>query len=74
MGREVVILNKHDEEAEDNRKIIQVTLFDDIDKEDIRKKKWILGKYTGMEDVIKNYEFSLKQIENGMSAYDAETV
>lgn len=70
MGSEVVILNKNDEEAEDNRKIIQVTLFDDIDQEDIRKTKWILGKYTGMEDVIKNYEFSLKQIENGMSAYD----
>ncbi|CCC85713.1 hypothetical protein PPM_2776 [Paenibacillus polymyxa M1] len=58
------------EETEDNIKIIQINFFDELEQEDIRKTKWLLGKYTDMVDVIKNYEFALQQIENGMAAYD----
>ncbi|WP_223830677.1 hypothetical protein [Paenibacillus polymyxa] len=58
------------EDAEDNHKIIQVNFFDDIEQDDIRKTKWLLNKYTDLVDVIKNYEYSLQQIENGMAAYD----
>ncbi|MEE4578803.1 hypothetical protein [Paenibacillus polymyxa] len=54
----------------DTEKIIQVNFFNDIDQNDIRKTKWLLNKYTDLVDVIKNYEYSLQQIENGMSAYD----
>ncbi|MEC0241994.1 hypothetical protein P4H66_19510 [Paenibacillus dokdonensis] len=58
------------EELEDTKKIIQITFFDDITEEDIRKTKWLLGKYTDMIDIIKNYEFALQEMENGLSAYD----
>lgn len=53
----------------DTDKIIQITFFDDIDTDDVRKTKWLLGKYTDMIDIIKNYEFALSQMENGMDAY-----
>ncbi|URJ50714.1 hypothetical protein [Paenibacillus polymyxa] len=58
------------EDIEDNNKIIQVNFFDDIQKDDISKTKWLLNKYTDLIDVIKNYEYSLQQLENGMAAYD----
>jgi hypothetical protein len=61
------------EESEDNKKIIQVTFFDEVTEEDIRKTKWLLGKYVDMIDIIKNYEFALKEMENGLSAYDLLT-
>lgn len=41
-----------------------------MDEVDIRKTKWLLGKYVDMIDIIQNYEYALKQIENGMSAYE----
>lgn len=63
-------LLRMNEDAEDNHKIIQVNFFDDIEQDDIRKTKWLLNKYTDLVDVIKNYEYSLQQIENGMAAYD----
>ncbi|MFB5761119.1 hypothetical protein [Paenibacillus medicaginis] len=65
-----VILSSREDDFADTQKIIQVNFFDDLVFEDIRKTKWLLGKYTDMIDVIKNYEYSQKQIENGMSAYD----
>ncbi|MFT9370109.1 hypothetical protein [Paenibacillus polymyxa] len=65
----VVIRNK-EEDATDTQKIIQVNFFDDVDVVDIRKTKWLLNKYTDLIDVIKNYEYSLQQLENGMTAYD----
>ncbi|WP_397346199.1 hypothetical protein [Paenibacillus polymyxa] len=58
------------EDIEDDNKIIQVNFFDDIEQDDIRKTKWLLNKYTDLMDVIKNYEYSLQQLENGMAAYD----
>lgn len=56
------------EDIEDDNKIIQVNFFDDIEQDDIRKTKWLLDKYTDLIDVIKNYEYSLQQLENGMAA------
>lgn len=50
--------------------LMQLSFFDDINSEDERKTKWLLEKYTDMIDIIKNYEFALKQMENGLSAYD----
>lgn len=64
----VVVVNKED--VEDTNRIIQLNFFSDVDEVDIRKTKWLLGKYVDMVDIIKNYEFSLQQMENGMSAYE----
>ncbi|WP_405117870.1 hypothetical protein MHB43_20350 [Paenibacillus sp. FSL H8-0317] len=64
----VVVVNKED--VEDTNKIIQLNFFSDVDEVDIRKTKWLLGKYVDMIDIIQNYEYALKQIENGMSAYE----
>lgn len=58
------------EDSSDTQKIIQINFFDDVDVVDIRKTKWLLNKYTDLIDVIKNYEYSLQQLENGMAAYD----
>ncbi|WP_339307646.1 hypothetical protein [Paenibacillus sp. FSL R5-0519] len=64
----VVVVNRED--FEDTNKIIQLNFFSDVDEVDIRKTKWLLGKYVDMMDIIQNYEFALRQIENGMSAYE----
>lgn len=69
---EILPTNINDD-TEDTSKIIQITFFDDIDAEDIRKTKWLLGKYTDMIDIIKNYEYAQMQIENGMDAYQLLT-
>jgi len=66
----IITKNELETDSEDTKRIIQITFFDDITEEDIRKTKWLLGKYTDMIDIIKNYEFALKEIENGLSAYD----
>lgn len=66
----VIVITPKQEDIDDTNKIIQLNFFSDVDKEDIRKTKWLLGKYVDMIDIIQNYEFALKQIENGMSAYD----
>lgn len=68
-----ILPSKINDDVEDTNKIIQITFFDDIDADDIRKTKWLLGKYTDMDDIIKNYEFALKQIENGLDAYQLLT-
>lgn len=70
MGRALVTKEELNNELEDTKKIIQITFFDDIVEEDIRKTKWLLGKYTDMIDIIKNYEFALQEMENGLSAYE----
>ncbi|MDR0269624.1 hypothetical protein [Paenibacillus sp.] len=70
MGRALATKEELNNELEDTKKIIQVTFFDDINEEDIRKTKWLLGKYTDMIDIIKNYEFALQEMENGLSAYE----
>lgn len=70
MPKNLIELNSNENDTEDTSKIIQLNFFSDVDEVDIRKTKWLLGKYTVMIDVIKNYEFSLKQMENGMSAYE----
>ncbi|MCP3806428.1 hypothetical protein NLX78_04205 [Paenibacillus sp. Lou8.1] len=70
MDNQTVIFVERIEDAADTRKIIQVNFFDDIEQDDIRKTKWLLNKYTDLIDVIKNYEYSLQQLENGMAAYD----
>ncbi|MGQ3481089.1 hypothetical protein [Paenibacillus sp. TY11] len=66
----VILSTQTNEDLADTRKIIQVNFFDDIESDDIRKTKWLLNKYTDLVDVIKNYEYSLQQLENGMTAYD----
>lgn len=74
MNKQVEILpNNLSDDLEDINKIIQITFFDDINAEDIRKTKWLLGKYTDMIDIIKNYEFAMKQIEDGMDTYQMLT-
>ncbi|MEE4566845.1 hypothetical protein AAIH69_13670 [Paenibacillus sp. MABNS29] len=70
MDKQTLIFVEKIEDAADTRKIIQVNFFDDIEQDDIRKTKWLLNKYTDLIDVIKNYEYSLQQLENGMTAYD----
>lgn len=67
---QMCIVNSLEDESTDTQRIVQVNFFDDVDAVDIRKTKWPLNKYTDLIDVIKNYEHSLEQIENGMSAYD----
>lgn len=57
-------------DSTDTQEIVQLNFFSDVDEVDIRKTKWLLGKYVDMMDIIQNYEFALKQIENGMSAYE----
>lgn len=70
MSTEEIIVTPKQEDIDDTDKIIQLNFFSDVDEEDIRKTKWLLGKYVDMMDIIQNYEFALKQIENGMSAYE----
>lgn len=57
------------EDIEDTNSIIYITFFVDVDSEDVCKVNWLLGKYTDMIDVIKNYEFALGQIEEGLVSY-----
>lgn len=66
----VIVITSKQEDTDDTNKIIQLNFFSDVDEEDIRKTKWLLGKYVDMIDIIQNYEYALKQIENGMSAYE----
>ncbi|MEK3849899.1 MULTISPECIES: hypothetical protein [Paenibacillus] len=67
---QMCIVNSLEDESTDTQRIVQVNFFDDVDAVDIRKTKWLLNKYTDLIDVIKNYEYSLQQLENGMAAYD----
>lgn len=67
---EIVVAAPKQKDIDDTNKIIQLNFFSDVDEVDIRKTKWLLGKYVGMMDIIQNYEFALEQIENGMSAYE----
>ncbi|APB75609.1 hypothetical protein [Paenibacillus polymyxa] len=67
---QMCIVNSLEDESSDTQRIVQVNFFDDVDAVDIRKTKWLLNKYTDLIDVIKNYEYSLQQLENGMAAYD----
>ncbi|QNR65034.1 hypothetical protein IAQ67_13960 [Paenibacillus peoriae] len=69
-AQSVIISTQSDEDSSDTQKIVQVNFFDDVDAVDIRKTKWLLNKYIDLIDVIKNYEYSLQQLENGMAAYD----
>ncbi len=55
------IIESSSAELEDNKKIIQVTYFDEITEEDIRKTKWLLGKYVDMVDIIKTMSTLLKK-------------
>ncbi|KIL35148.1 hypothetical protein SD71_16100 [Cohnella kolymensis] len=61
------------QDRDDTQKIIQITFFDDITEEDIRKTKWLLNMYTEMIDIIKNYEMAMRELENGLSAYELLT-
>lgn len=67
---EEVIVTPKQQDINDTNKIVQLNFFSDVDEVDIRKTKWLLGKYVDMIDIIQNYEYALKQIENGMSAYE----
>ncbi|MCR8633471.1 hypothetical protein [Paenibacillus radicis (ex Xue et al. 2023)] len=57
-------------EQDELNKIMQLTFFDEVTEEDIRKTIWLLNRYTDMIDVIKNYEIAQKEMENGLSAYE----
>jgi len=63
---QVITLEKSSD-AEDTQKIIQITFFDDINEEDIRKTKWLLDRYTDMIDICRNYEIAMSEMENGLS-------
>lgn len=65
-----VAIKRINPDIEDTQKIVQITFFDDITEEDIRKTKWLLEKYTDMVDICRNYEIAMKEMENGLSAYD----
>jgi hypothetical protein len=61
------------EEAKDVElitKIVQVSFFDDATQEDILKAIWLLNRYTNMIDLISNYEFVLKEENDGLNEYD----
>lgn len=66
---QLITLDKSSD-AEDTQKIIQITFFDDINEDDIRKTKWLLDRYTDMIDICRNYEIAMSEMENGLSAYD----
>lgn len=73
---EVAIVDHELDDKEDIKRITQltqITFFDDITEEDIRKTKWLLGMYVNMIDIIRSYEIAQKEMENGMSAYDLLT-
>ena len=59
-----------DDEKQDTREIMQLSFFDDVTEEDIRKTKWLLRRYTDMIDICKNYEIAQKEMQNGLSAYE----
>jgi len=59
-----------DNDQTDIQEIIQITFFDDIDSDDVRKVKWLLDRYTDMVDICRDYEIAKKEMENGLSAYD----
>jgi|GEM_PF-2501701 hypothetical protein len=69
MSGQAVAKSRYDD-VEDTRQIIQITFFDDIEADDIRKTKWLLDKYTDMIDICRNYEIAKREMENGLSAYD----
>jgi hypothetical protein len=72
----IIVLEDGIDEKEDNKQIArltQITFFDDITDEDIRKTKWLLGMYVNMIDIIRNYDIAQREMENGMSAYDLIT-
>jgi hypothetical protein len=58
------------DDIQDTKKIHQLTFFDDITEEDIRKTKWLLKRYTDMIDICRNYEIAQKEIQNGLTAYE----
>jgi len=58
------------DDIQDTKKIHQLTFFDDVTEEDIRKTKWLLERYTDMIDICKNYEIAQKEIQNGLTAYE----
>ncbi|WFA86492.1 hypothetical protein [Paenibacillus amylolyticus] len=39
---EIVVFTPKQEDIDDTNKIIQLNFFSDVDKEDIRKTKWLL--------------------------------
>jgi hypothetical protein len=60
--------------AEDDKRDIklvrQLQLFDDITDEDIRKTIFLLSKYTHMIDTIRNFEVAMKEIHQGLNAFE----
>lgn len=48
----------------------RVQLHEDVTSDDLRKTEWLLNRYPGMIDIIKNFELSEREMERGMSAYD----
>jgi hypothetical protein len=71
MSNPVVIMNEGiSEEKNEIKKILQLTFFDDLTDDDIRKTIWLLNRYIDMMDIIRNYEFAQKEMDNGLSAYD----
>jgi hypothetical protein len=70
MSTELISNNDIAAEQKEIKKILQLTFFDDLTDDDIRKTIWLLNRYTDMIDIIRNYEIALKEMQNGLSAYD----
>lgn len=67
--------NKAEENETENEvtmadQVFQLQLFEDVTHDDVRKSIWLLNRYAGMIDIIKNYELAKKEMVDGLSEYD----
>jgi hypothetical protein len=69
----LTITETAEEQRKDIESIMQISLFDDITDEDVRKTLWLLNLHPKMLDVIKNYELAQKVREDGLSEYEMAT-
>lgn len=65
-----MMMEEDNKDVELITKIVQVSFFDDATPEDIKKTIWLLNRYTNMIDLISNYEYVLKEENEGLNEYD----
>jgi hypothetical protein len=70
MSTEVEVEAVEPDEGKEIKRIMQLQFFEDITSEDLTKTLWLLKQYVKWIDVIRNYEFAMKEMERGMSQYD----
>lgn len=64
--REVIEINEKD----DTQSIYQLSFFPLVTEEDITRTKYLLAMNKELIDVILNFEFAMRQEENGLNEYD----